>query len=94
MVAVGGTNSVDIVVDSDSATHIIVVVHTEVDPGYDTNWEGNAWANMMLVLVHPESTHHSSSGMCRSSFPSRVGMLCNPSLRALLNYKIYRTGLL
>ena len=89
-----GTDSVDIGTDSDSAVHMVFVVHNQADTGCYIDWEGNAQDDMMLVLVHPDSTPHSSSSMCRSYFPSRVGMLCNPSLHSLLIYKIYRKGLL
>ena len=93
MVVAGGTDSIDIVADSDSAAHMVVVAHTEADSGSDTDWVGTVQANTMLAPFHPESAHHSSSSMCRPSFPSRVGMVYNPSLHALLAYKIYRTSL-
>ena len=60
MVALGGTDFVDIVADSDSAKHMVVVVHIEADTGSNTNWVGIVKDDMMLMPVHPESTHCSS----------------------------------
>ena len=93
MVAVGGTDSADTTVDSDFAAHMVDVVHTEADIGSDTNWAGIAQADSMLASIQPDYVPHSSSNMCRSSSPSGVGMLCNPSLHSLLTCRIYRTGL-
>ena len=45
------TDSVDIEADSDSATHMVDVAHTEVGTGSDTEWAGNVQADMMLVPV-------------------------------------------
>ena len=94
MVVVGDNDSIDIVADSDSTVHMIATMHTKSDIGFDTDWEGNMQADTMLMSVHPEFAPNSSLSMCRLYFPSRVGMLYNPSLHALLTYKIYKTGLL
>ena len=69
MVAIGGTDSIDIAADSDSTMHRIVVVHIEADTNSNTDWVGTMWDDMMFALVHPEFSPHSSSNMCRMSFP-------------------------
>ena len=90
MVVAGGIDSVDISADSDSVAHMVVVEHTEADTGSNTNWVGTMQTDMMVTPVQPEPTPHSSSSKCQLSFPSGAGMLCNPSLHALLTCKIYK----
>ena len=102
MVAAGGTDSIGIVVDIDSKVHtnseaqFDSEVHTnsKAHTAADTDCVGQAQVDRMLALVQPEAAPHSSSSRCRPSFPSRFGMLYNPSLHGLLNYKIYRKGLM
>ena len=86
----GGTDSIDIVDDSDYDAHIVVVVDIEAGTSSDTDWAGTRQYSTILAPVQPAPSPHSSSSMCRLSFPSRVGMLYNPSLHAPLTYKIYK----
>ena len=51
MVSLGGTDFASRVADSDCIAYMVVVVHTEADTSFDTNWVGNALYDMMLVLV-------------------------------------------
>ena len=94
VVDLGCTDSASIAIDVDSMVHTDSEVHTTADTGSDTDWVGIEKSDRMLTLVYPEVSHHSSSTRCRPSFPLIVGMLYNPSLHGLLNYKIYRKGLL
>ena len=80
MVVAGGTDLASRMTDSDLAMHMVIVLHTEADTG----WLVIVQADMMLVLVQPESAHHYSLSKYRPYFPSRVGMLSNPSLHVLL----------
>ena len=68
--------------------------YTVTDTSFDISFVGKVQDGSALAPVQPEPVHRSSSSMCRPYFPSRVGMLCNTSLHALLTYKIYRKGLL
>ena len=88
-----GTDYVDTTADSDYTIHMVLVVHTEAGTGSDTNWVENAQADMMLTLVHSEAAPHSSLSICQPFFPLGSSMLYNPSLHALLTYKIYKIGL-
>ena len=93
MVAVEVTGSDDIAADSGSTAQMVDVVHTEADTSFDTDWVGTTQADTMVASIQPELAPHSSSSKCQPSFPSRVGMLCNPSLHALVTCKIYKTKL-
>ena len=64
MVAARGTDSVDIAADSDSAAHMVYVVHTKADTGSDIDWAGTVQDDMMLAWAQPEPAHRSSSSMC------------------------------
>ena len=60
-----GTDSIHIVADSDSATHMVVAAHIESNTSSDTDWVGNVQDDMMFVSVQPEFSPLSLSSMCR-----------------------------
>ena len=59
-----GIDYVGIVANIDYVVYTNAEVHTMTDTSSDTDWVGIVQADRMLVLVHPEVSHHSSSTRC------------------------------